>query len=56
MKGYPLTTKVEAISDGGESALFKQLFKSWTVREQTAGLGRTHTVGRVGTCLTPCLL
>uniref|UniRef100_A0A671N249 Advillin-like n=1 Tax=Sinocyclocheilus anshuiensis TaxID=1608454 RepID=A0A671N249_9TELE len=47
MKGYPLTTKVEAISDGGESALFKQLFKSWTVREQTAGLGRTHTVGRV---------
>uniref|UniRef100_A0A673HQ80 Gelsolin-like domain-containing protein n=1 Tax=Sinocyclocheilus rhinocerous TaxID=307959 RepID=A0A673HQ80_9TELE len=49
MKGYPLTTKVEAISDGGESALFKQLFKSWTVREQTAGLGRTHTVGRVGT-------
>uniref|UniRef100_A0A8C2F9F1 Advillin n=1 Tax=Cyprinus carpio TaxID=7962 RepID=A0A8C2F9F1_CYPCA len=47
MKGYPLTIKVEAISDGGESALFKQLFKSWTVREQTAGLGRTHTVGRV---------
>uniref|UniRef100_A0A8C1CST5 Advillin n=1 Tax=Cyprinus carpio carpio TaxID=630221 RepID=A0A8C1CST5_CYPCA len=47
LKGYPLTTKVEAISDGGESALFKQLFKSWTVREQTAGLGRTHTVGRV---------
>ncbi|XP_050978924.1 advillin [Labeo rohita] len=46
-KGYPLTTKVEAISDGGESALFKQLFKNWTVKEQTAGLGRTHTVGRV---------
>ncbi|XP_026077821.1 advillin-like [Carassius auratus] len=47
LKGYPLTTKVEALSDGGESALFKQLFKSWTVREQTAGLGQTHTVGRV---------
>ncbi|XP_073731888.1 advillin isoform X1 [Misgurnus anguillicaudatus] len=47
LKGYPHTTKVESVSDGGESALFKQLFKSWTVKEQTVGLGRTHAVGRV---------
>ncbi|XP_056095393.1 advillin [Rhinichthys klamathensis goyatoka] len=47
LKGYPLSTKVESLSDGGESALFKQLFTSWRVREQTTGLGRTHTVGRI---------
>ncbi|XP_051958019.1 advillin isoform X1 [Xyrauchen texanus] len=47
LKGYPLTTNVEIISDGGESALFKQLFKDWTVKDQTAGLGRIHTLGRV---------
>ncbi|XP_067287931.1 advillin [Pseudorasbora parva] len=47
LKGYPLSTKVESLSDGGESALFKQLFQRWTVRDQTTGLGRTHAVGRV---------
>lgn len=52
IKGYPHTTKVETVCDGGESALFKQLFKSWTVKEQTTGLGRTHAIGRVGMCIT----
>ncbi|TRY86603.1 hypothetical protein DNTS_018585 [Danionella cerebrum] len=47
LKLYPLSTRVESVSDGGESALFKQLFQNWTVRDQTRGLGRTHTVGRV---------
>lgn len=52
IKGYANTTKVETVCDGGESALFKQLFKTWTVKDQTNGLGRTHAVGRVGMCIT----
>lgn len=47
LKNYPLSTKVESNCDGGESALFKQLFKNWTVKDQTQGLGRTHTVGKI---------
>uniref|UniRef100_A0A4W4FYY6 HP domain-containing protein n=1 Tax=Electrophorus electricus TaxID=8005 RepID=A0A4W4FYY6_ELEEL len=47
LKGYAHTTNVQAMNDGGESALFKQLFQSWTVKDQTVGLGRTHTVGKV---------
>ncbi|KAG9260445.1 advillin [Astyanax mexicanus] len=47
LKGYPHTTNVETVNDGAESALFKQLFQSWTVQNQTKGLGHTHTVGRV---------
>ncbi|KAL7837477.1 hypothetical protein SRHO_G00271880 [Serrasalmus rhombeus] len=47
LKSYPHTTNVEAVNDGAESALFKQMFQSWTVRDQTVGLGRTHTVGRI---------
>uniref|UniRef100_A0A4W4FYP4 Gelsolin-like domain-containing protein n=1 Tax=Electrophorus electricus TaxID=8005 RepID=A0A4W4FYP4_ELEEL len=46
LKGYAHTTNVQAMNDGGESALFKQLFQSWTVKDQTVGLGRTHTVGK----------
>ncbi|XP_076841924.1 advillin [Brachyhypopomus gauderio] len=47
LKGYAHTTNVQAVNDGAESALFKQLFHSWTVKDQTVGLGRTHTVGKV---------
>ncbi|XP_035243065.1 advillin [Anguilla anguilla] len=47
MKNYPTTTNLEMVNDGGESTLFKQLFQSWRVKEQTAGMGRTHTVGKV---------
>nr|XP_006643534.2 PREDICTED: advillin-like [Lepisosteus oculatus] len=47
MKHYPVTTNVETVNDGAESALFKQLFQSWVVREQTVGMGRTYSVGRV---------
>ncbi|KAM4612488.1 advillin [Polymixia lowei] len=46
-KSYPVTTNVETVNDGAESALFKQLFKSWTVKDQTQGLGKAHTIGKV---------
>uniref|UniRef100_A0A4W5MWJ5 Advillin n=1 Tax=Hucho hucho TaxID=62062 RepID=A0A4W5MWJ5_9TELE len=50
LKNYPTTTNVETVNDGAESALFKQLFQSWSVKEQTVGLGKTHNVGKVGMC------
>lgn len=50
MKNYPVTTNVETVNDGAESALFKQLFQMWTVKDQTQGLGKVHTRGKVGTC------
>ncbi|XP_062401454.1 advillin [Sardina pilchardus] len=49
LKGYSHTTNIETVNDGGESALFKQLFPSWRVKDQTIGLGKIHTVGRVAT-------
>ncbi|RVE58809.1 hypothetical protein OJAV_G00197440 [Oryzias javanicus] len=46
-KNYPPSTRVEVMSEGGESAMFKQLFKSWSEKGQTKGLGSTHTVGKI---------
>ncbi|XP_049432955.1 advillin [Epinephelus fuscoguttatus] len=46
-KNYPITTNVETVNDGAESALFKQLFQRWTVKNQTQGLGKVHTRGKV---------
>ncbi|XP_014809683.1 PREDICTED: villin-1 isoform X2 [Calidris pugnax] len=46
-KNYPATTTVETENDGSESAIFRQLFQKWTVPNQTSGLGKTHTVGKV---------
>ncbi|XP_048808688.1 villin-1 isoform X1 [Lagopus muta] len=46
-KNYPSSTSVETENDGSESALFRQLFQKWTVPNQTSGLGKTHTVGKV---------
>ncbi|NXJ73963.1 VILI protein, partial [Trogon melanurus] len=46
-KNYPDSTSVETENDGSESAVFRQLFQKWTVPNQTSGLGKTHTVGRV---------
>nr|XP_023655929.1 villin-like protein isoform X1 [Paramormyrops kingsleyae] len=46
-KNYPSTTHVEVMSEGGESAMFKQLFKSWKEKDQTRGLGSTYTVGKI---------
>uniref|UniRef100_A0A3P8WQJ5 Villin like n=1 Tax=Cynoglossus semilaevis TaxID=244447 RepID=A0A3P8WQJ5_CYNSE len=46
-KNYPASTRVEVMSEGGESALFKHLFKSWKDKGQTQGLGTTHSVGKI---------
>ncbi|XP_039522879.1 advillin isoform X1 [Pimephales promelas] len=46
-KNYPSNTKVEVMSEGGESAMFKHLFKSWKEKGQTQGLGKIHTVGKI---------
>uniref|UniRef100_A0A8C2CKP8 Villin-like n=1 Tax=Cyprinus carpio TaxID=7962 RepID=A0A8C2CKP8_CYPCA len=43
-KNYPSNTKVEVMSEGGESAMFKHLFKSWKEKGQIQGLGKTHSV------------
>lgn len=48
-KNYPSSTSVEVMAEGGESAMFKQLFQSWRDKGQTQGLGTTHAVGRIGT-------
>ncbi|KAK5615663.1 hypothetical protein CRENBAI_023637 [Crenichthys baileyi] len=47
VKNYPMTTNVETVNDGGESALFKQLFQKWTVKDQTQGLGKVNTRGKI---------
>ncbi|XP_027857550.1 advillin [Xiphophorus couchianus] len=46
-KNYPITTNVESVNDGAESALFKQLFQKWTVKDQTQGLGKANTRGKI---------
>ncbi|XP_078062068.1 villin-1-like [Mustelus asterias] len=46
-KGYCATVNIESENDGAESALFKHLFQKWTVKYQTAGLGKTHSVGKI---------
>ncbi|NXU59249.1 VILI protein, partial [Turnix velox] len=46
-KNYPPSTSVETENDGSESTMFRQLFQKWTVPNQTSGLGKTHTVGKV---------
>lgn len=46
-KNYPPTTNIEVVNDGAESALFKQLFQKWTVKDQTQGLGKITTRGKV---------
>uniref|UniRef100_A0A8D0G2V4 Villin like n=1 Tax=Sphenodon punctatus TaxID=8508 RepID=A0A8D0G2V4_SPHPU len=48
-KGYPATTNVEVINDGAESAMFKQLFRSWSEKEETQGLGKTYNIGKIAT-------
>ncbi|NXS59995.1 VILI protein, partial [Brachypteracias leptosomus] len=46
-KNYPASISVETENDGSESSVFRQLFQKWTVPNQTSGLGKTHTVGKV---------
>ncbi|XP_062058075.1 advillin [Lepus europaeus] len=49
LKGYPSSTNVETVADGAESAMFKQLFQTWTVKEQATGLGKTFSIGKIAT-------
>lgn len=51
MKGYPSSTNVETVNDGAESAMFKQLFQKWSVKDQTTGLGKTFSIGKIGEIL-----
>ncbi|XP_056407615.1 villin-1-like [Hyla sarda] len=46
-KNYPPSTNIEIQNDGSESATFKQLFQKWTTKDQTIGMGKTTTVGKV---------
>ncbi|KAM9337040.1 villin-1 [Symphorus nematophorus] len=46
-KNYPSSTSVEVMTEGGESAMFKHLFKSWRDKGQTQGLGSTYNVGKI---------
>ncbi|XP_056289651.1 villin-1 isoform X2 [Pseudoliparis swirei] len=46
-KNYPSSTSVEVMTEGGESAMFKHLFKSWRDKGQTQGLGTTYSVGKI---------
>ncbi|XP_039983459.1 villin-1 isoform X1 [Xiphias gladius] len=46
-KNYPSSTTVEVMSEGGESAMFKHLFKSWSDKGQTQGLGTTYSLGKI---------
>uniref|UniRef100_A0A8C8SIQ7 Advillin n=1 Tax=Pelusios castaneus TaxID=367368 RepID=A0A8C8SIQ7_9SAUR len=46
VKGYACSTNVETVNDGAESAMFKQLFQKWVVRDQTVGLGRAYRMGK----------
>ncbi|KAJ8375007.1 hypothetical protein SKAU_G00055870 [Synaphobranchus kaupii] len=46
-KNYPSSTNVEVMAEGGESAMFKHLFKSWRDKNQTQGLGATYSLGKI---------
>lgn len=52
-KGYPSSTNVEVINDGAESAMFKQLFQRWTEKNETQGLGKVYTTGKIGEHIGP---
>ncbi|XP_018417607.1 PREDICTED: advillin [Nanorana parkeri] len=47
MKSYPPSTNVEMVNDGAESAIFKQLFQKWTVKDQSVGLGKTFSTSKI---------
>ncbi|CAI9621768.1 unnamed protein product [Staurois parvus] len=47
MKSYPHSTNVEMVNDGAESAMFKQLFQKWTVKDQSVGLGKAFSASKI---------
>lgn len=46
-KGYPPTTAVTRVLDGGEPFEFRSLFRDWKVRDQSVGFGRQASVGSI---------
>uniref|UniRef100_A0A7M4E4R1 Villin like n=1 Tax=Crocodylus porosus TaxID=8502 RepID=A0A7M4E4R1_CROPO len=46
-KGYPATTNIEVVNDYAESAMFKQLFQKWIEKDETQGLGKIYTTGKI---------
>ncbi|XP_058486554.1 villin-1 isoform X1 [Solea solea] len=46
-KSYPPSTRLEVMSEGGESAMFKHLFKSWRDKGQIQGMGKTYSTGKI---------
>lgn len=47
-KNYPNHTQVTRVIDGGEPQEFKSLFNSWATPGASKGLGKTHSVGKIG--------
>ncbi|KAG8585519.1 hypothetical protein GDO81_005059 [Engystomops pustulosus] len=47
MKSYPHSTNVETVNDGAESAMFKQLFQKWSVKDQSIGMGKTYSASKI---------
>ncbi|XP_068123506.1 advillin [Hyperolius riggenbachi] len=47
MKSYPNSTNVETVNDGAESAMFKQLFQKWSVKDQSLGMGKTFSASKI---------
>uniref|UniRef100_A0A8D2KRB0 Villin-1 n=1 Tax=Varanus komodoensis TaxID=61221 RepID=A0A8D2KRB0_VARKO len=46
-KNYPPSTNVETENDGSESSVFRQLFQKWTLPNQSTGLGKTNSLGKI---------
>ncbi|KAG9491613.1 hypothetical protein GDO78_000237 [Eleutherodactylus coqui] len=47
MKSYLPSTNVETVNDGAESAMFKQLFQKWSVKDQSVGMGKTFSASKI---------
>ncbi|KAM4046007.1 advillin isoform 2-T3 [Anomaloglossus baeobatrachus] len=47
MKSYPHSTNVETVNDGAESAMFKQLFQKWSVKDQSVGIGKAYSASKI---------
>lgn len=50
-KGYPGNTPVTRVVDGGEPTEFKMLFTSWKENNQTTGVGKQYSVGKIASTI-----
>jgi len=46
-KGYPVSTRVSRIIDGGEPSEFRSLFSDWKVKDQSKGFGRQVSTNKI---------